>query len=111
MAIALTKGAALGGSTLTLIKGALKIMAWTKLKTTVVTGAAVLLAAGATTVIVQHTSRYREKVRGDAVWSYVTKMGPIANNLSGGPVSRLHQTGAIRSENRQRMAGREQKAM
>ena len=37
-AVALAKGAAAGGSTLTLIKGALKIMAWTKAKTAVVTG-------------------------------------------------------------------------
>jgi len=42
--VALTKGAAAGGSTLTLVKGALKIMAWTKAKTTVVAGAFVLLA-------------------------------------------------------------------
>ena len=73
-AVALTKGAALGGSTLTLIKGALKIMAWTKMKTTVVIGVAVLLAAGTAPVIVQHISRYREKVRDDAVWSHITKM-------------------------------------
>ena len=36
--IALTQGAAAGGSTLTITKGALKIMAWTKAKTTVVIG-------------------------------------------------------------------------
>jgi len=42
--VALTKGAAAGGSTLTLVKGALKIMAWTKAKTTVVAGVVVLLA-------------------------------------------------------------------
>src|ERR1039457_1377149 len=37
-AVAIAKGAAASGSTLTLIKGALKIMAWTKAKTTVVAG-------------------------------------------------------------------------
>jgi len=52
-AIALTKGALAGSSTLTLVKGALKIMAWTKIQTTVVVTAAVLLAAGATTVTVE----------------------------------------------------------
>jgi uncharacterized protein (TIGR03435 family) len=51
-AVAMTKGAAAGGSTLTLAKGALKLMAWTKVKTAVVAGAVVLLAAGTTTVIV-----------------------------------------------------------
>ena len=40
------KGAAISTSTLTLVKGALKIMAWTKIKTTVVVGAVALLAAG-----------------------------------------------------------------
>ena len=40
------KGAAVSGSTLTLIKGALKIMAWTKAKMAVVVGVGVLLAAG-----------------------------------------------------------------
>jgi RNA polymerase sigma factor (sigma-70 family) len=53
--IAVTKGAAASGSTLTLIKGALKIMAWTKMKTAIVVGVGVLLAAGtATTLVVQH---------------------------------------------------------
>ena len=54
-AIAVTKGAAASGSTLTLIKGALKIMAWTKAKTAIVVGASVLLAAGtAATLVGQH---------------------------------------------------------
>jgi RNA polymerase sigma factor (sigma-70 family) len=54
-AVALAKGAAASGSTLTLIKGALKIMAWTKAKTAVVISVGVLLAAGtATTFVVQH---------------------------------------------------------
>jgi uncharacterized protein (TIGR03435 family) len=52
-AVALAKGAAAGGSTLTLVKGALRIMAWTKAKTAVVTGVVVLLAAGTTTVVVE----------------------------------------------------------
>jgi uncharacterized protein (TIGR03435 family) len=52
-AIAVAKGAAASGSTLTLIKGALKIMAWTKMKTAIVASACVLLAAGTTTLIVK----------------------------------------------------------
>ncbi|MGA2854322.1 MAG: sigma-70 family RNA polymerase sigma factor, partial [Verrucomicrobiota bacterium] len=52
-AVAVAKGAAAGGSTLTLIKGALKIMAWTKMKMAIVSGAVVLLAAGTTTVAVK----------------------------------------------------------
>ena len=51
-AMAIAKGAAASGSTLTLIKGALKIMAWTKAKTAMVASACVLLAAGTTTLTV-----------------------------------------------------------
>jgi RNA polymerase sigma factor (sigma-70 family) len=52
-AVALTKGAAASASTLTLIKGALKIMAWSKMKTAVVTAAIVILA-GITAVSVEN---------------------------------------------------------
>jgi len=55
-AVAIAKGAAASGSTLTLIQGALKIMAWTKAKTTVVAGAVLILAAGTTTVIVKNSN-------------------------------------------------------
>ncbi len=51
-ALAIAKGAATGGSTLTLVKGVLKIMAWTKAKMAVITGACVLVAAGTTTITV-----------------------------------------------------------
>jgi RNA polymerase sigma factor (sigma-70 family) len=58
-AVAVAKGAAASGSTLTLIKGALKLMAWTKAKTTIVAGTAVILAAGAATVVIKtaHSGR------------------------------------------------------
>ena len=52
-AVALAKGATAPISTLTLIKGALKIMAWTKAKTAVVVVAAAVLAAGTTTVAIK----------------------------------------------------------
>jgi len=52
-ATALAKGAAASTSTLTLVKGALKIMAWTKMKTAVAVGVGILFAAGTTTVIVE----------------------------------------------------------
>jgi uncharacterized protein (TIGR03435 family) len=48
-ATAVAKGAA--ATTSTLLKGALKIMAWTKAKTAIVAGAWVLLAVGTTTVV------------------------------------------------------------
>ena len=53
-AIAVAKGAAASGSTLTLIKGALKIMAWAKAKTAVIVGVASILAVGTATPIVIH---------------------------------------------------------
>jgi uncharacterized protein (TIGR03435 family) len=58
-AVAIAKGAAAGGSTLTLIKGALKIMAWTKMKTAIVSGVVVLLAAGTTTVTVKEIQEHK----------------------------------------------------
>jgi RNA polymerase sigma factor (sigma-70 family) len=50
-AVAIVKGVAASGSTLTLIKGALKLMAWAKAKTAVVVSVCVL-AAGTATVTV-----------------------------------------------------------
>jgi RNA polymerase sigma factor (sigma-70 family) len=51
-AAAIAKGAAASGSTLTLIQGALKIMAWTKMKTAI--GVGILLVAGVGTVAVKN---------------------------------------------------------
>ena len=47
------KSSAVAASTLTLVKGALKIMAWTKTKTAIVTTVIVILTAGTTTVTVK----------------------------------------------------------
>ncbi len=57
-AVALAKGAAASTSTLTLIKGALKIMAWTKVKIVVVAGAILILATGTTTMVIKHNSHH-----------------------------------------------------
>ena len=51
-----TKGSVVTASTLTLVKGALKLMAWTKAKTALTAGVVLLLAAGTTTVIVKRTT-------------------------------------------------------
>jgi hypothetical protein len=58
-AVALAKGLTASTSTLTLIKGALKIMAWTKAKTAVVATVAVMLTASTTTLVIKtvHLSR------------------------------------------------------
>jgi RNA polymerase sigma factor (sigma-70 family) len=47
------KGAAVSGSTLTLVKGALKLMAWAKAKTVIIATAGVILATGATAIVVK----------------------------------------------------------
>jgi RNA polymerase sigma factor (sigma-70 family) len=58
---AAAKGAAVSGSTLTLIKGALKIMAWTKAKTVTVAAVGILLAAGTTTVTVEKIHEHQNE--------------------------------------------------
>lgn len=50
MVVAVAKGATASASTLTLINGALKIMAWTKAKTALVTGVILLATVSVTTV-------------------------------------------------------------
>ncbi|HLX68666.1 MAG TPA: sigma-70 family RNA polymerase sigma factor [Verrucomicrobiae bacterium] len=60
VAVAAAKGVASSASTLTLVKGAMKIMAWTKAKTAIVTGVVVISAAAVTLVAVnefQHGER------------------------------------------------------
>jgi len=69
-AVAIAKGAAASGSTLTLIKGALKIMAWTKVKTAAVAGIVLILAAGTTTVIVKN---YGHHERAKSQWTPAEK--------------------------------------
>jgi uncharacterized protein (TIGR03435 family) len=58
-AVAVAKGAAASTSTLTLIKGALKIMAWTSAKTAIVAGVAVILAVSTTTVVIKRAIQTR----------------------------------------------------
>jgi hypothetical protein len=52
--LAVAKGVAAGGSTLILVKGALKLMAWTQMKTAVVVGVSVLMIVGMTSVLPRH---------------------------------------------------------
>lgn len=57
-AVAFTKGATASISTLTLIKGALKLMIWSKTKFAISTALAVILVAGVTTVGIQKVRAY-----------------------------------------------------
>jgi RNA polymerase sigma factor (sigma-70 family) len=58
-AVAVAKGAAASSSTLTLIQGALKVMAWTKAKTAIAVGAGMLFVAGTATVTVKEINAHR----------------------------------------------------
>jgi len=60
-AVAIVKGTTASVSTLTLINGALKLMAWTKMKTAVVVGVAGLFVIGVTSITV--TMRYPNEPR------------------------------------------------
>ena len=71
-AVAIAKGAAASSSTLTLIKGALKLMAWTKAKTAVAVGVAAILAASTAAIVLdkKNSSRGSSKLLVSAM--YVT---------------------------------------
>ena len=64
-AAAFAKGATASASTLTLIKGALKVMAWTKVKTAVVIGVVAVLATGTTTTLIIEHHRQAPNHRSD----------------------------------------------
>jgi RNA polymerase sigma factor (sigma-70 family) len=78
--VAITKGATASGSTLALIKGAMKVVAWTNIKTSVAVGAMIVLAAGTTTaLIVQH--RQQNDLPADlpkSSWAYAGYGSPAA---------------------------------
>jgi RNA polymerase sigma factor (sigma-70 family) len=74
--VAIAKGTAASTSTLTLIKGALKIMAWTKAKTAVVTVAAVIAATGTTTIVIKSRTPSGSKT---------IEPGPIAATIQKSP--------------------------
>jgi hypothetical protein len=69
-AVAIAKGAAASASTLTLIKGALKIMAWTKAKTAIVVSACVLLTAGTTTITIYNAGKPMRNIQSE--WSAIS---------------------------------------
>lgn len=68
--LALGKGAAASGSTLAMIKGGLKVMAWANAKTAVIVGATLLLAAGATTLIANSSKPKGQRVYPRAIWKF-----------------------------------------
>jgi RNA polymerase sigma factor (sigma-70 family) len=73
-AVAIVKGAAASASTLTLIKGALKVMAWTKAKTAVVVGVAAILAVGTTTVVVKEINNRPGYYKGKSLSEWLVNL-------------------------------------
>ena len=85
---ALAKGAAASGSTLTLIQGALKLMAWTKVKTAVVAGVAILLTTGTSVVVMEaiHSARVAAYPDIQGAWEgvmHLDESGVAAGQASG----------------------------
>ncbi|HEX5400294.1 MAG TPA: sigma-70 family RNA polymerase sigma factor [Verrucomicrobiae bacterium] len=77
-AVALAKSATASASTLTLIKGALKIMAWTKAKSVIIIGISAVIAAGTGTVLVKwHIEAWQYTVA-QAPWSDAGSSTPKA---------------------------------
>ena len=58
-AVVIAKGTSASGSTLTLVKGVLKLMAWTKTKTVIVVGVGILIALGTATVTIKHIATHK----------------------------------------------------
>src|SRR5581483_10143822 len=58
-AVAMAKGASAGGPTLALVKGALKLMAWTKAQTIIAAGIVLAVVLGTTTVTVRQIEFHR----------------------------------------------------
>jgi uncharacterized protein (TIGR03435 family) len=78
--VAVAKGAAASVSTLTLINGALKIMAWTKAKAAIVVTVGVLLAAGTTTITVNemHQLSLEDKINWRPDQATLEQQPPVA---------------------------------
>ena len=77
---AAAKGSAVTASTLILVQGVLKVMAWTKAKTAVAVAAAVLLTAGTTVLTIKAVQAWRAAavpdIRGAWEGVVVVPMGP-----------------------------------
>ena len=85
--LAVAKGAAAGTATLTLVKGALKIMTWTQIKTAVVVGVGVLVVCGSTWIIPQwikelHEARNSFQVEGTLDYTVHGKPGAHKNFIA-----------------------------
>ena len=83
-AVGLAKGAAASASTLTLVKGSLKLMAWSKAKTVVMTSAALLFAGSMTFISIEtcHAIRVASYPNIAGTWEGVARLS--ADHAGGG---------------------------
>jgi RNA polymerase sigma factor (sigma-70 family) len=81
-AVVMAKGAAAGVSTLTLVKGALKLMAWTKAKTAIVSAVVVGLAMFS---VMQHQAQVKLREQNESLTRQIDQLSQLAaenQNLS-----------------------------
>jgi RNA polymerase sigma factor (sigma-70 family) len=83
-AVALAKGATASTSTLALIKGALKIMACTKMKATIVAGVVAILVAGTTPIVIHHFREFSwtHELSNDEVSQYSNRTGTTPEQVT-----------------------------
>ncbi len=94
-AVALAKGTTASISTLTLIKGALKVMAWTKAKTAIVVSVVVLAAAGGSTIVVKKMEQKHAEFPTNAVQQFVQTSGGAISMEAIKFITSLKQTGQL----------------
>jgi RNA polymerase sigma factor (sigma-70 family) len=83
-AVAIVKGSIAAASTLTLVEGALKLMAWSNAQIVILVAAAVLIATGATTIVAQ-------KNQSPQIDSYLSEAN-LSNSLKAPPFLVIQKT-------------------
>jgi|SRR5665213_34040 len=92
------KSSAVAASTLTLVKGALKIMAWTKVKTAIVVGIVIILATGTTTTVIQyHRSHFLDESFWRLDYQTLIKAPPV---VALRPSRNKRQSGTVSTDTR-----------
>ena len=80
-AVAIADGAMASTSTLTLIKGALKLMAWSKAKSTVIAGVGILLLGGGITTMVGQAKERANRAKDPVAYEFRNQSQVDANKL------------------------------
>jgi hypothetical protein len=86
-AVAIAKGATTGGSTLILVKGALKFMTWTKTQTAIV---GVVIVGAATYSVMQHQAQVKLRAQNESLQQQMTRIEAENERLSKSPVASPH---------------------